>query len=302
MSAMNFADDGAHMIAEADILKGSFGPQVDQYLGQSPIDGPPGYTFQKVYYSAQGVAQTDSATVTQLTAIYQKAPAHTGLLLNSNGTTSSIGANDMSLTLINQDQAGGSGISNSNRLESGDFILGALLRAIDTKPDDTRQGNFTAGYAAVGKLTRGSSPFPPILASNHIVFETFGVPADHATKVHQRSNAISNELGISHASTAVSCTNGLEFHNMTQAMGLTGKDSVSGASAADKNLVDTKAPVLAIVADGIAGADQIKVSLCVYALVAPRVDTGEAIQVPNRNFKLHDVAAKCKPQYLSYVA
>lgn len=62
-----------------DLAHGSYGIHVDKYLGRSPCDGPAGYIFQKVTYSAGAIVSKSSVA-----GMYKVSPDHMGYIYHAN--------------------------------------------------------------------------------------------------------------------------------------------------------------------------------------------------------------------------
>jgi hypothetical protein len=121
----------ASFFNESDLANGSFGPEVEKYLGKSPVDGPPGYTFRKIVSIV-----TAPANKTKIAAVY-KYDANNHAVVR---------ANDDTVAVLGLAQNGST--PTNNTLLPGDYVLGAILQLTDGRSDDKRSGTITAGLAA----------------------------------------------------------------------------------------------------------------------------------------------------------
>uniref|UniRef100_A0A2V0RIF3 Uncharacterized protein n=1 Tax=viral metagenome TaxID=1070528 RepID=A0A2V0RIF3_9ZZZZ len=76
-----------------DLAMGSYGVHIDKYLGRSPCDGPPGYVFQKVTYSAGAIADE-----TNVAGVYKLCPDHMGYIYHGRSASFTVPASDVSTT------------------------------------------------------------------------------------------------------------------------------------------------------------------------------------------------------------
>jgi hypothetical protein len=254
-----------------DIARGSYGIDVDKYLGRSPIDGPPGYVFQKVTYSSQGVA---GGSNTNIAGVYKLCTDHNGYIYHSDG--SSGGSSEV---LINQDGAD-SGVDPDKlasmgeaKLVSGDRILGAILQLIDTRNSDNRTGMVTAG----------------LVSNESAVPDTYGRDIARDPGNFVGGSAISGAR-TSAANGLVACAVASPNLNIYS-------PSKVAVETNDLGETDIGAPINAISISGINGsqANQIRFTLNVYALVGPRQKTISHYTQPDPSFRLECLTKKfCK--------
>jgi hypothetical protein len=73
-----------------DLAKGSYGVHIDKYLGRSPSDGPAGYVFQKVTYSAGAIVNKGN-----IAGMYKLCPDHMGYIYHEGSTVLTIATSDV---------------------------------------------------------------------------------------------------------------------------------------------------------------------------------------------------------------
>lgn len=249
-----------------DLARGSFGKHVDKYLGKSPCDGPSGYIFRKVTYTA-----TAAANNTKVVGVYKTSSDHMGHIYGGPGTTAEV--------RINQDGADrGTGTTDPSgllltalgeaKLVSGDYILGSILTLVDGRSNDKRTGYISAGLAS------HPSAEP----------DTYGTDMMDDPSQFITSSSISGGKHASAASAkAVSvCTPNLNIHAPYRV-------ATAGLNAsADLNQVPLAEPLSAINVSGIDAnqSTQIRFELTVYALVGPRNRNVTAYVAPDTRFKM----------------
>lgn len=249
-----------------DLARGSFGKQVDQYLGKSPCDGPAGYIFRKVTYTAAAAANN-----TKVVGVYKTSSDHMGHIYGGPGTTGEV--------RINQDGADrGTGVTDPDgalltalgeaKLVSGDYILGSILTLVDGRSYDKRTGYISAGLAS------HPSAEP----------DTYGTDMMNDPSQFITSSSISGGKNVSASSAkAVSvCTPNINIHAPFRV-------ATAGLnSSADLNQVPLAEPLSAINVSGVSAADSvgIRFELTVYALVGPRNRNVTAYVSPDTKFKL----------------
>jgi hypothetical protein len=247
-----------------DLVRGSYGIDVDKYLGRSPVDGPPGYVFQKVSYSA--AADNSHASVA---GMYKLCSDHNGYIYHDSQTS---GEN-----LINQDGADPGANATSlgeAKLVSGDRILGAILQLIDTRSSENRTGQVTAGLVSNASATPDT--YGPEISGN---------PGSFVAGSAISGPRISAAAGLSGC--AVASPN-LNIYSPTQV----------AVETSDLGPADIGAPIHAISVSGIGTpgtSGQIRFALHVYALVGARQKTVSHYAQPDPSFRLSCLTKKfCK--------
>uniref|UniRef100_A0A2V0RHT7 Uncharacterized protein n=1 Tax=viral metagenome TaxID=1070528 RepID=A0A2V0RHT7_9ZZZZ len=248
-----------------DLAEGSFGTSVDKYLGRSPFDGPSGYVFRKIQYTASA-----DASKTNLAGIYKTGVLHRGHIYHDaeNGTEN----------IINEDQAGGGGITGESKLQPGDIVLGAILQIIDGRGADNRTGIITGGLVA----NDSSSP------------DTYGPEISNQNGTFVIGSAISGAKSMSAGEKMMSvCTPNLDIYNSPRISTLSG----------DLGPQDVAAPLLAINVSGCTGSfsSQIRFVLHVYALCGARQKAVSAYKEPDMEFSLSCLTKKVAPHPVSIV-
>uniref|UniRef100_A0A2V0RAW1 Uncharacterized protein n=1 Tax=viral metagenome TaxID=1070528 RepID=A0A2V0RAW1_9ZZZZ len=249
-----------------DLAQGSYGVHIDKYLGRSPSDGPAGYIFQKVTYSAGAVASK-----TNVAGMYKVSPDHMGYIYHdADGSPSS--AETTGELRINEDGAdlasgdvNPQGISGEARLVPGDLILGAILQLIDGRAGDNRTGFVTAGLVSNESATPDA--YGPNLANDPSTFIT--------------GSAISG--GRTHAASGLQACSvaspNLNIYNPTIVQTATGELAPGQIGA----------PINAINISGISPnstSSQVRFVLNVYALVGARQKTISHYTQPDPSFKM----------------
>lgn len=229
--SINYVDD-------KDILRGSYGGNVDALIGKSPINGPDGHTFRKITYSATSASAIGALFTYKLDRL-SRGKKH---------AMSAVPAR--SITNINEDQEGGSGYTTDNRLETGDIILAAILRVEDGRNVNLRQGTMTGSImsgdtTSVGTTTTSYGTFPNSTDQQSV---------QHQFGIHVKT--------IPSASTSVMAV-------------CTSNFNVKAPIVFSKTTTDTSitSPILSIGVGGFAtntDAQQVRVTLTIYALCGPR--------------------------------
>lgn len=237
------------------IVNGSYGPEIDKFLGKSPIDGPAGYKFMKLRY------KTLPNSAGSLVATYRRGPLHRGVIsmLNTGTRTSKN---------INEDQQGGSGISTEIKLVDGDIILAAILSCNDGRNYNARSGTYAAGITPVANAT--------VLTSNthYGVFST-----DNLSPIVATAIGGGTVLACAGARKIACCHSNFVINNAHHVHTITAGDIVAE-------------PALAIGVGPFAtntDAVQMEVDLTVYALVGPRVNGFTTMNTVDPNFHLDDL-------------
>jgi hypothetical protein len=249
----------------ADLARGSYGIHVDKYLGRSPCDGPPGYIFQKITYSA-GATSDSVDPITNVAGMYKLSPDHQGYIYHDNEDNTEVRINQDGADLSGTNDPTPSGLPNTEaKLQPGDMILGAILQLVDTRANDDRTGFVTAGLVS----NDSSSPdvYGPELSND---------PSNAIT-----GSAISGGK-TSAATNLVSCS--------VASPNLSIYSPVIVATAAlDLAPQSVGAPINAINVSGITGSttsSQIRFTLHVYALVGARQRTVSHYTQPDPSFKM----------------
>jgi hypothetical protein len=246
-----------------DLAHGTYGVHIDKYLGRSPCDGPAGYIFQKVTYSAGAVTAK-----TSVAGMYKVAPDHQGYIYHAEGG----GADHDTEVRINGDGADLAGsndpatgtISGEAKLVPGDLILGAILQLVDTRSSDNRTGFVTAG------LVSNDSATPDVYG-----IDLAGDPSNFIT-----GSSISG--GKTHAA------NGLAACSVASPNLNIYSPVIVSTAASDLAPAAIGAPINAINVSGIDGShsNQIRFVLNVYALVGARQKTISHYTQPDPSFKM----------------
>jgi hypothetical protein len=249
-----------------DLAQGSYGVHVDKYLGRSPSDGPAGYIFQKVTYSAGAVASKASVA-----GMYKVAPDHQGYIYHdadgdpsSAELTTEVRINGDGADLAGAADPTPAGISGEAKLVPGDMILGAILQLIDTRGADNRTGFVTAGLVSNDSATPDA--YGPDLAadpSNFITGSAISGGKTHAAYGLQACSVASPNLNIY-------------------------SPTIVATAASDLSPAAIGAPINAINVSGISGttSNQLRFVLNVYALVGARQKTISHYTQPDPSFKM----------------
>jgi hypothetical protein len=238
-----------------DLARGSYGPHIDKYLGRSPIDGPPGFIFQKVTYSAAA----DSGK-TNVAGIYKLCPDHNGYIYHDAETGTE--------NLINEDGADASADPSTMgeaKLVSGDRILGAILQLVDTRSSDNRTGFVTAG----------------LVSNDSAVPDTYGPEI-----ANDPSNFITGSA-ISGGRTAAA--NGLKALSVASPNLNIYSPAIVAVEASDLAPASIGTPLNAINVSGVSptgNSNQIRFVLNVYALVGARQKTISHYTQPDPSFRM----------------
>lgn len=243
-------------IDERDILRGSFGPEVDALIGKSPINGPDGYTFRKITYSvvsAAGAAVLFTFKVDRLA----RGTAHVMSAVSVRTTTE-----------INADQQGGAGITTDNKLVTGDLILASILRCEDGRSVNSKQGTIT------GSIMTGSAT---TVNSANVSYGTFPASVDQQAVQHQYGAHVRTVTCAESPVVAV-CNTHFNIYSSPMFSVTTSHTEIS-------------APILSIGVGGFAAttdAQQVRATLTIYALCGPRPN-GMANVPKDPSFRLQDL-------------
>jgi hypothetical protein len=269
---------GQKFFNEKDLAFGSYGYDVDKYLGRSPIDGPPGYIFRKISYTA-----TALGTKTNVAGWYRNDALHQGYIYHDGetGTEAIINHDGIDATTDQKSTLG------EASLRSGDYILGTILQLVDGRGPDNRTGVVTAGYVTTDKAAKDDigvdltdSPGTFIQGS-----AIGGARAFAAGETHTCSVASPN-LNIYHA-VRVKSNVGYDTNLLTS--------DDDGTIDSDLRVhLDKSAPIHAINISGLAEgqSSSVRFVLNVYALVGPRVRSVSAYAGADPSFKLTDLTRK----------
>jgi hypothetical protein len=240
---------------ESDLALGTYGPDVDKYLGRSPADGPPGYVFQKVSYTSVADASKDTVA-----GSYKNSPDHSGLIYGSSGNTF-----DATQIFINKDAFGQDASTlGEARLQSGDYVLGSILQLIDGRATDSRTGTVIAG----------------LVSNDSAVEDTYGEDLTLNPSEFVLSSAIGGGRvfaadSVRHISVA---SPNLNIYTPVKIRNTSG----DGAAA------EIGAPINAITCTGVTpgSSGQIRFVLHVYALVGARQKTVSHYTQPDPSFTM----------------
>lgn len=242
-----------------DLAAGSYGVHVDKYLGRSPSDGPAGYIFQKVTYSAGAVPSK-----TNVAGMYKVSPDHMGYIYHDADTGTEVRINGDGADLAGSADPTPAGISGEAKLVPGDMILGAILQLVDTRASDNRTGFVTAGLVSNDSATPDT--YGPELANDPSNFITGSAISGG------RTHSANGLLACSVASP------NLNIYSPT----------IVATAASDLSPAAIGAPINAINVSGFTGTDsgQCRFVLNVYALVGARQKTISHYTQPDPSFKM----------------
>uniref|UniRef100_A0A2V0RBF0 Uncharacterized protein n=1 Tax=viral metagenome TaxID=1070528 RepID=A0A2V0RBF0_9ZZZZ len=125
-----------------DLANGSYGKHIEKYLGRSPIDGPPGYVFQKVTYSA-GSAAGKSAVA----GMYKLCPDHMGYIYNNSDSVMTIPTSAVDISIVV--------VVPTGNVDAGNNVIGASA-SLDIVVGDYVTYNAEGG-ATMGGLVDGKT-------------------------------------------------------------------------------------------------------------------------------------------------
>uniref|UniRef100_A0A2V0RM78 Uncharacterized protein n=1 Tax=viral metagenome TaxID=1070528 RepID=A0A2V0RM78_9ZZZZ len=277
-----------------DVLGGSFGAHIDQYLNKQPFDGPDGYVFRKISYRAAtkntGLADaggTMATTAGEVLMTFKMDELCRGMIDATSFTGST--ANDRTTTYINDDQDQESNnlenavtITNEAKLQRGDIPLGAILVLEDARSTDNQNGSVFAGMVPVDN---NDHKFSTDNSSKYGVFPsaTSGVPhiiSQSISKHYIGGAAKTKRLAV--ASRAFNTAIPVRFTDETA-----GKVVDSAFSATFGGDIST--PVHCIGLSGITldDCDNIFGNLHIYALCGPRT-TGLSQPEIDYNFSVKE--------------
>jgi len=258
-----------------DLANGTYGPHIDKYLGRSPSDGPAGYIFQKVTYSAGAIASK-----TNVAGMYKMSPDHMGYIYHDAETGSEVRINGDGADLAGSADPTPAGISGEAKLVPGDMILGSILQLLDTRSSDNRTGFVTAGLVSNDSATPDT--YGPELANN---------PSEFIT-----GSAISG--GRSHAA------NGLKACSVASPNLNIYSPFVVATAASDLSPAYIGAPISAINVSGISGAtsSQVRFVLNVYALVGARQKTISHYTQADPSFKMKHLTRQLTEHPVSMIS
>uniref|UniRef100_A0A2V0RMQ8 Uncharacterized protein n=1 Tax=viral metagenome TaxID=1070528 RepID=A0A2V0RMQ8_9ZZZZ len=242
-----------------DLAQGTYGPHIDKYLGRSPSDGPAGYIFQKVTYSAGAVASK-----TNVAGMYKLSPDHMGYIYHDAETGTEVRINGDGADLAGSADPTPAGISGEAKLVPGDMILGAILQLVDTRSSDNRTGFVTAG----------------LVSNDSAVPDTYGPELANDPSNFITGSAISG--GRTHAA------NGLKACSVASPNLNIYRPFVVATAASDLLPAYIGAPISAINVSGCTGStsSQIRFVLNVYALVGARQKTISHYTQADPSFKM----------------
>lgn len=263
---------------EKDLAFGSYGYDVDKYLGRSPIDGPPGYVFRKISYTA-----TALSSKTNVAGWYRTDALHQGYIYHDGetGTESIINHDGIDATTAQKSTLG------EASLQSGDYILGTILQLVDGRGPDNRTGIVTAGYVSSDKTSKDGVGVD--LSSNPGAFiqgSAIGGSRSFAAGETHTCAVTTPNLNIYHAIRVMDNV-GYDTNSLT--------DNTDGTIDTDLRVHYTKsAPIQAINLSGLGAgqSNEIRFVLNVYALVGPRVRSVSAYTGADPSFTLSDLAKK----------
>jgi len=247
------------LATDEDIGTGSFGAFIDSHIGMSPIDGPPGYTLQKVEYTHNAI------TAETVHASYRPSNHHRGLI-------SCVDADGTRLTFnLNEDQEGGTGIAGQNKLQDGDLILGAILQLVDQRSENRQTGTITAGMCPTVDGT---------VTSNGTLYGSFDSSKNDAAFL--AAQAIGGAKSVSAGAARSVCVS--TFHLDTH--------FPHRVATTPSGLNPFASPLLSIVVDGINptnSAASLQFKLHVYTLMGARPSGVRQPVLPGGGFRLADL-------------
>jgi hypothetical protein len=228
---------------------GDLSPKIMRMIGQVPVEAPTGFQLRKIEYSVPLDACNDFVATYRLDGRNQ-------------GKIVMIGGANRSYKNINEDGAGGSGITDDHKLVEGDMIIGAVLRVVDGRNDQSRTGTVSAGI--VPAASKDAATAIGTANVSNTILQMYGKFANPRTTIAAES------VGAPLMGPSNSCTSfGVaDFARDTAFIKTCDLDTASDS------YLDTLAdPVLAVSVQGIADktdAPNIIVHLSVYALLGPR--------------------------------
>jgi hypothetical protein len=228
---------------------GNFSPMVMRMIGRVPIEAPTGFQLRKIEYSVPLNACNDFVATYRLDGRNQ-------------GKIVMISTGSRSYKNINEDGAGGSGIADDHKLVEGDMIIGAILRVVDGRNDQSRTGTVSAGIVPVA--TSNAETALGTSGTSDTILQMYGKFANPRTAIAAES------IGAPLMGPSNSCTTfGVADFARDPAFIKT-----CDLDTASNSYLDTLAdPVLAVSVQGIATASDatnIIVHLSVFALLGPR--------------------------------
>jgi hypothetical protein len=146
------------MFDPLDLAHGSYGVHVDKYLGRSPCDGPPGYIFQKVTYSAGAIVSK-----TSIAGMYKLCPDHMGYIYHSNSLGIIISTSDVNTSTdkITYNSHGfQDGVALTYTSEGGTAITGLVngtIYYVVNASDNAFQLSATFGGSAINLTGTGNN-------------------------------------------------------------------------------------------------------------------------------------------------
>lgn len=278
-------DDDEYMAAsrtffhEKDLAFGTFGYDIDKFLGRSPIDGPPGYVFRKIAYTAVA-----AGSKTTLAGWYRTDALHQGYIYHNNETGTEVLINKDGIDATTAEKAALGEAS----LQNGDYILGSILQLVDGRGPDNRTGIITAGLVSTDKVFKDDVGVD--LANNPGAFiqgSAIGGARAFAAGETRTCSVASPNLNVYHA-VRVRDNVGYDVESLTSG-------TIDGVIDTDLRVnIDKSAPIHAINVSGIGGTEsnQIRYVLNMYALVGPRVKSVSSYTGADPSFKLSDLARK----------
>lgn len=256
---------------ENDLAKGTYGEDIDKYLGKIPIDGPDGFIFRKVTY------ENNASSSTECLGTFRADASYRGVITMMNGGTRTD-------KTINDDARGGSALSGQNRLRSGDIILASILEVIDGREEDVKSGAISGGFVPISSVDVNSGNF------HYGVFS----PGNDSNIIITTSVGGSKTFAANRVSAFSVANRSFDIYNAPRK----GSDALGGTDN------DTLAvPAHAIAIDGMTASDAIKVKykLTVYALMGARnsglIEPGS----PDPDFKLECLIKKRAKHHVNVI-
>jgi len=240
------------------LLNGDLSPRIMAMIGVVPVEAPTGFQLRKIEYSVQLDACTDFVAGYRLDGRNQ-------------GKICMISTGNRSYKNINDDGAGGSGITSDHKLLAGDIIIGAVLRVSDGRNESTRTGTIAAGIVPVAQLEAETATGTSGVSDTTLqMYGKFSTP---------RTTITSECIGTSLTGP---CNHISQFGVVDFAHNPAFYKTVDLDTAAN-SYADFADPVLTVSVQGIAtpaDATNVIVHLSVYALLGPR--DGQH-NIPNRS-------------------
>jgi hypothetical protein len=278
-------------ISDEDVIAGSFGESFDAHIGKCPRDGPLGYTLRKL------VTRTPSTSAKHKVATVRPDPLYEGFVFTDDNTAGATPAR----TILYEGFTGTQTPSTDKKIAGGDIVIGTILRAVDTRPDDTRDGSFTLG------LVKSSSNNANVL-SDKTAYGGLIDPGQTASKITSDGLVGTRSVAAMKSTVAVGLISSLyalprvqrgftgagesnpPFANLRMQTAFT--DSGGTGSTGSSNFADvfgfSNEPILAI--DHVsAAASSVDFEITQYVLMGPRQSEVSTTSLSDETFSLAEL-------------